>query len=63
MYCKRAITLLKSMFGKDAEFRDGQLDAIIAAVDGKRVLVVQQTGWGKSVVYFDLPPKTVQVKC
>ena len=40
------------MFGKDAEFRDGQLDAIIAAVDGKRVLVVQQTGWGKSVVYF-----------
>lgn len=52
MYCKRAITLLKSMFGKDAEFRDGQLDAIIAAVDGKRVLVVQQTGWGKSVVYF-----------
>ena len=37
----------------DAEFREGQLDAIRAlVVDRRRVLVVQRTGWGKSAVYF-----------
>jgi ATP-dependent DNA helicase RecQ len=37
----------------DAEFRDGQLDAIRTLVeDRRRVLVVQRTGWGKSAVYF-----------
>lgn len=37
----------------DAEFRDGQLDAIRAlVVDRRRALVVQRTGWGKSAVYF-----------
>jgi ATP-dependent DNA helicase RecQ len=36
-----------------AAFRDGQLEAIEALVDGgRRVLVVQRTGWGKSAVYF-----------
>jgi ATP-dependent DNA helicase RecQ len=36
-----------------AVFRDGQLEAIEALVDGgRRVLVVQRTGWGKSAVYF-----------
>jgi ATP-dependent DNA helicase RecQ len=36
-----------------AEFRDGQLDAIrVIAVDRGRALVVQRTGWGKSAVYF-----------
>lgn len=37
----------------DAEFRDGQLDAIRAlVVEKRRTLVVQRTGWGKSAVYF-----------
>jgi len=37
----------------DAEFRNGQLDAIRALViDRRRTLVVQRTGWGKSAVYF-----------
>ncbi len=37
----------------DAEFRDGQLEAIRDVVaDRARVLCVQRTGWGKSAVYF-----------
>jgi ATP-dependent DNA helicase RecQ len=41
------------MLGPTAEFRDGQLEAIRAVVeDRRRVLVVQRTGWGKSIVYF-----------
>ena len=36
-----------------ARFKDGQFEAIDAVVnEGKRVLVIQQTGWGKSIVYF-----------
>src|SRR5437016_353407 len=41
------------MLGPRAEFRDGQWDAIdLIANQRRRVLVVQRTGWGKSVVYF-----------
>ncbi|MFM9108467.1 MAG: RecQ family ATP-dependent DNA helicase [Chloroflexota bacterium] len=48
-----AAILLKQALGPDAEFRDGQLDAIVALVDDHaRELVVQRTGWGKSLVYF-----------
>jgi ATP-dependent DNA helicase RecQ len=36
----------------DAQFRDGQLACIGEAVRGGRLLVVQRTGWGKSIVYF-----------
>ena len=36
-----------------AQFRPGQLDAVLAlAGDRGRVLLVQRTGWGKSAVYF-----------
>jgi ATP-dependent DNA helicase RecQ len=36
-----------------ADFREGQWEAIESLVEGrKRVLIVQRTGWGKSVVYF-----------
>ncbi len=35
----------------DAEFRDGQWESIAQAVSGNRVLVVQRTGWGKTMVY------------
>ncbi len=49
----RAEGLLGQAFGEGAKFRTHQLDAILALVDGRsRVLVVQRTGWGKSVVYF-----------
>jgi len=44
---------LHDAFGAEAEFRDGQLEAIQAlVVDRARLLVVQRTGWGKSIVYF-----------
>ncbi|MGR3716833.1 MAG: RecQ family ATP-dependent DNA helicase [Thermohalobaculum sp.] len=50
----RALQLLRSGSGQpNAEFRDGQAEAIQHVVDGKgRLLVVQKTGWGKSFVYF-----------
>lgn len=39
--------------GKIRNFRDGQWGAIDAVANqGRRQLVVQRTGWGKSVVYF-----------
>lgn len=49
----RARQLIKQMFGPSAEFRSGQLEAIeyILTQNGK-LLIVQKTGWGKSVVYF-----------
>ncbi|MEO5964261.1 MAG: hypothetical protein ABIR11_02255, partial [Candidatus Limnocylindrales bacterium] len=44
---------LETMFGVGAAFRDGQREAIEAVVaDGSRTLVVQRTGWGKSLVYW-----------
>ncbi|MDN5795282.1 MAG: DEAD/DEAH box helicase [Intrasporangium sp.] len=49
-----ALTELRGLVGRaDADFRDGQLEAVEALVSGRRrVLVVQRTGWGKSAVYF-----------
>ena len=45
--------LLKQAYGPTAEFRDGQWEAVEAlVVRRRRVLVVQRTGWGKSLVYF-----------
>ncbi|MFO8080453.1 MAG: RecQ family ATP-dependent DNA helicase [Armatimonadota bacterium] len=36
-----------------ADFRDGQFEAIDAVLrDKERLLLVQKTGWGKSIVYF-----------
>ena len=51
---RRALELLRIGSGRaDANFRDGQEDAIRHIVEGKgRLLVVQKTGWGKSFVYF-----------
>lgn len=41
------------MLGSGSAFRDGQWEAIYeVAVKRGRVLVVQRTGWGKSLVYF-----------
>jgi ATP-dependent DNA helicase RecQ len=49
-----ALNLLRqALASADAEFRDGQFEAISALVQrGARLLVVQRTGWGKSLVYF-----------
>jgi hypothetical protein len=47
------IDYLRMAVGRDdARFRDEQLECIEAAVRGERLLVVQRTGWGKSIVYF-----------
>ncbi|MBW7864008.1 MAG: RecQ family ATP-dependent DNA helicase [Candidatus Hydrogenedentes bacterium] len=50
----RAQILLRAAVGDpDAEFRGGQWEAIDAVVNHRgRLLVVQRTGWGKSIVYF-----------
>ena len=50
----QALTLLRQALQvPDAEFRDGQWEAISHLVQRRaRLLVVQRTGWGKSVVYF-----------
>ena len=50
---ERAQDLLSDLLGTGATFRTSQLDAILALVDGtSRMLVVERTGWGKSIVYF-----------
>jgi ATP-dependent DNA helicase RecQ len=48
-----AEAFLRRMLGEHARFRDGQWEAIDRVANRRqRVLVVQRTGWGKSVVYF-----------
>ncbi|HEY1106702.1 MAG TPA: hypothetical protein VGE78_11190, partial [Agromyces sp.] len=49
-----ALDALRDLVGRDdADFHDGQFEAIEALVEGRRrALVVQRTGWGKSAVYF-----------
>ena len=51
---EQAQEVLRELVGHPAaEFHDGQFEAIEALVDGgRRALVVQRTGWGKSAVYF-----------
>ena len=49
-----ALALLRRLLDdRDAEFREGQWEAIDALVNRReQVLLVQRTGWGKSAVYF-----------
>ncbi len=42
----------QAMNNPEAEFRDGQDVAIETLLKGGRLLVIQATGWGKSMVYF-----------
>lgn len=49
---ERANEILKAAYGLDAKFREGQLESIVSVVEKKKTLVIQKTGWGKSVVYF-----------
>lgn len=43
---------LEEIYGKGAMFHADQDKAIMAVLEGKKTLVVQSTGWGKSLVYF-----------
>jgi ATP-dependent DNA helicase RecQ len=43
---------LQQMLGNNAKFRVGQQESIDRIVKKERVLLVQKTGWGKSIVYF-----------
>lgn len=43
---------LRKAYGPNAQFREGQREAVEGILAGKRSLVVQKTGWGKSLVYF-----------
>lgn len=50
---KRAVECLRRAVGRDdVDFRDGQWEAIEGVLNGRRQLVVQRTGWGKSMIYF-----------
>ena len=52
-YRSRAQVALRDAYGASANFRSGQDEAILAVAETRgRVLLVQRTGWGKSVVYF-----------
>lgn len=48
----RALGIIRALYGPNASFREGQYEAIEATVTRNRTLVVQRTGWGKSLVYF-----------
>lgn len=50
---EQAVELLRRGIGRDdADFREGQWEAIEGILNHRRQLVVQRTGWGKSMVYF-----------
>lgn len=49
---ERALWLLKKAVGENAKFRNDQWEAIDTVLSSKRTLVVEKTGWGKSIVYF-----------
>ncbi|MCH9758245.1 MAG: RecQ family ATP-dependent DNA helicase [Proteobacteria bacterium] len=44
--------LQQALDNPNADFRAGQWESIEQLLNKKRVLVVQHTGWGKSMVYF-----------
>lgn len=48
----RAYMILCELYGENAAFREGQYEAIRATLTHHRTLVVQKTGWGKSLIYF-----------
>src|SRR6201995_575434 len=44
--------VLVAMAGPGATPRPDQVEAVAALAEGRRVLLVQATGWGKSAVYW-----------
>lgn len=49
---KRSMKIIRQLYGAEASFRAGQYEAIEATMTRNRTLIVQRTGWGKSLVYF-----------
>ncbi|MEI1420933.1 RecQ family ATP-dependent DNA helicase [Bacillus cabrialesii] len=49
---QRALSLLRAMVNNQAVFKEDQLEAIESVLNREKTLVVQRTGWGKSMVYF-----------
>ena len=50
-----ALDLLQKMLGPNASFRPGQYETIDSVINkGGKQLLVQKTGWGKSIIYFIL---------
>lgn len=50
---KALLLLRQALNNSTADFRAGQWEAIAELIDKRsRLLVVQRTGWGKSIVYF-----------
>lgn len=50
---ERALAYLRAALGRpDADFRPGQWESIEGLLVRRRLLVVERTGWGKSMVYF-----------
>ncbi len=49
---EEALQTIQKLYGENASFREGQYEAIEATLTHNRSLVVQKTGWGKSLVYF-----------
>lgn len=49
---ERITKILRQYYGENANFREGQYEAIESTYKNSRTLVVQKTGWGKSLVYF-----------
>ena len=49
---EKITNLFKEYYGNNAKFREGQLEAIESTYLNPKTLVVQKTGWGKSLVYF-----------
>ena len=48
----QALQTIKKLYGENTQFREGQYEAIEATLTHHRTLVVQKTGWGKSLIYF-----------
>ncbi|MBN1865534.1 MAG: DEAD/DEAH box helicase [Victivallales bacterium] len=49
----RALTYLRAALkSPEADFRPGQWESIDGLMASRRLLVVERTGWGKSMVYF-----------
>ncbi|MFA6292888.1 MAG: RecQ family ATP-dependent DNA helicase, partial [Victivallales bacterium] len=49
----QALKYLRTALGRaDADFRPGQWESIDGLLNQRRLLVVERTGWGKSMVYF-----------
>ena len=50
---EQAVEMLRRGIGRsDIDFREGQWEALDGVLNHRRHLVVQRTGWGKSMIYF-----------